>query len=498
MGWTIVSDIGTTAVSAGRRTTVVEMAAPQGAYTSARTRLPVDDDVGSASIGLASGLPAGSRIILMRVRFPTGLARFACGVHKPWLCVLAGMLFMLSAACKGSASSPATNPAPAGRSGAGRGAPRDVQIIPAVEDRLVRAITVTGTLAAEEQVILSLKVTGRLNELYVDLGSPVTRGQVIARLVPTDFTLRVSAAEAALQQARVRLGLSPQGTDNQVDIEQTSVVRQARAVLDEAKLTRDRAATFVERGIAARADLDAAEAALKVADGRYQDSLEEVRNRQALLEQRRTELELARQALRDSSLTSPLDGIVRERHATAGQYLAVGSPVATIVRMHPLRLRAAVPEREAPSVRLDQVVRVTVEGDATVHQGRVVRVSPAIDEASRTLMVEAEVPNPRNALRPGSFANAEIVIAAQEKAVLVPASSLVTFAGVDKILVVKESKVSERRVTTGRRENGRIEIIAGLTPGEPVIERPGNLVEGDAVRIVGRVAGTQGPTPATK
>jgi RND family efflux transporter MFP subunit len=373
-----------------------------------------------------------------------------------------------------------------------------VKVVAAVEDRLVRSITVAGTLAAEEQVTISFKVTGRLNELFVDLGSRVEKGQVIGRLVPTDFNLRVNQAEAALQQARVRLGLAPQGDDDAVNIEQTSVVRQARAVLDEARLTRDRAATFVERGIAARADLDAAEAALQVADGRYHDSLEEVRNRQALLEQRRTELELARQALRDSSLSSPLDGIVRERHVTVGQYTAAGSAIVTIVRMHPLRLRVPVPEREAHGVRLGQQVHVTVEGSKTVHEGRVARVSPAIDETSRTLMVEAEIPNTRSELRPGSFANADIVTAASEKAVLVPASALVSFAGVDKVLVVKDGKVSERRVTTGRRENGRVEIVAGLAAGDPVIIEPGNLVDGEPVRRVGSLADAQPTTTATR
>lgn len=397
------------------------------------------------------------------------------------------------AACGGSNSSQGGG---RGADTRGGGEAREVKVSPAVEDRLVRAITVAGTLAAEEQVTLSLKVTGRLNDLYVDLGSPVTKGQVIARLTPTDFVLRVSQAEAALQQARVRLGLSPQGDDDKVDIDQTSVVRQARAVMDEAKLTKDRAETFVKRGIAARADLDAADAALKVAEGRHQDSLEEVRNRQAILEQRRSELELARQALRDTNLTAPLDGIIRERHVTVGQYLAAGSPAVTVVRMNPLRLRVSVPEREAASVRQNQTVRVTAEGNPKVYEARIARISPAIDEATRSLMVEAEVPNPRNELRPGSFASAAIVTAAAEKAILVPDSALVSFAGVDKILVVKDGKVSEKRVTTGRRESGRIEITAGLAAGDPVIVEPGSLVEGDAVRAVSSLAGSRSPAPA--
>ena len=104
-----------------------------------------------------------------------------------------------------------------------------MRVVAATEDRLVRAIAVTGTLAAEEQVTLSMKVTGRLNELLVDLGSRVTRGQVLARLVPTDFNLRVNQAQAALQQARARLGLPAGGDDDTIDPEKTGVVRQAQA-----------------------------------------------------------------------------------------------------------------------------------------------------------------------------------------------------------------------------------------------------------------------------
>ena len=384
------------------------------------------------------------------------------------------------AACKASSAS-----GTAAARGAAAADAREVQVVPATEDRLVRAITVTGTLAAEEQVTLSMKVTGRLKDLYVDLGSRVTRGQVLARLMPTDFDLRESQADAALQQARARLGLPVQGEDDLIDPEKTSIVRSAKAQLREAQLTHERTTTFVERGIAPKAALDSADASLQVAESRYQDALEEVRNRQAVLVQRRTELELARQAVRDSSLTSPLDGIVRERHVTEGQYLAAGTPAVTIVRVHPLRLRVAVPERDAQAVRVNQEVQVTVEGDTTSYAGRVVRLSPAIDEASRTLMVEAEVPNPSGLLRPGSFANASIVSSDSDRAVIVPTSALVTFAGVDKVLSVKDGKVVEKRVTVGRRNAERIEIVSGLVAGDPVIAKPGNLVEGTPVRVAG-------------
>jgi multidrug efflux pump subunit AcrA (membrane-fusion protein) len=341
---------------------------------------------------------------------------------------------------------------------------------------------VTGTLAAEEQVVLSLKVTGRLEEMLVDLGTPVRRGQPVARLTPTDFELRLRQADAALQQARARLGLAPTGDDDTIAIEKTAVVRQAQAALDEARRQRDRIATFVQRGISARADLESADAQLQIADGRYQDALEEVRNRQAVLAQRRSEVALARQQLDDTTLRAPMDGVVRERHAFAGEYRAAGTPVVTVVRQHPLRLQLSVPERTSSNLRLGQLVRVTVEGDPTVYEGRVARLSPAITEGNRTLPIEAEIPNQAGRLRPGMFARAEIVTE-EALTIIVPHSALVVFAGVEKLLVVKEGKVHEQRVRSGRRVGDSVEILDGVAPGDVVITSPGGLADGAVVRV---------------
>lgn len=361
--------------------------------------------------------------------------------------------------------------------------PREVRVVPAAEARVPRTVAVTGALAAEDQIILSLKVTGRLNELTVDLGSPVRRGQVVARLDPTDYRLRLEQAEAALHQARARLGLPQQGTDDRVEAEQTALLRQARALLDEARLNRERMTRLADQQLVARAQLDTAVSAEQVAEGRYQDSLEEVRNRQAILAQRRSELELARQSLADTVLTAPIEGMIRERRAAVGEYLAAGAPVATLVRIHPLRLILAVPERSAAGIRVGQEVRVGVEGDPATYRGRVARLSPSIQEQSRTLTVEAEVPNEQGRLRPGAFAKAEIVVAADQTAVFVPVSAIVVFAGIEKVLTVREGRSLEVRVQTGRREGDRVEIVTGLNAGDPVVAEPGNLVGGQPVTV---------------
>jgi RND family efflux transporter MFP subunit len=365
------------------------------------------------------------------------------------------------------------------------GAPaREVRVTPAVERTQARTVSAPGSLAADEQVVLGTKVVGRLAEITVDLGTPVKRGQVIGRLDQSDFKMRVDQAEAALQQARVRLGLAATGTDERVDAEQTAIVRQARAMLEDARLTRDRSARLLNQELIARAQLDSAEAAYQVAEGRYQDALEEVRNRQAVISQRRSEVELARQQLADTVILSPIDGAVSVKMASVGEYLNAGAPIATLVRVHPLRLRVPVPEREGAAVRVGHAVTLTVEGDPTVYRGRVVRLSPIVQEQNRTLLVEAEVPNERGFLRPGAFARVEIVTEVTQAVVTVPATAIIVFAGVEKVLVVRNGKTAEVRVTTGRRLGTDVEIVDGLKRGEPVVVQPGNLTGGQSVTVI--------------
>jgi RND family efflux transporter MFP subunit len=390
--------------------------------------------------------------------------------------VLGAALALTSAACQGS-------PAASTREPRGSEAPRPVRVVPAALGSLPRVVMTTGTLAAEQQVALGMKTSGRLGEVLVDLGDRVTKGQPLARLEPIDFQLRVQQAEATLQQARVRAGLALGAADDQIELQRMPVVRQARAMLDDARIQLERAQELSKKQLMPRSELDAIQAAYQVADGRYQDAQEEALSRQALLAQRRSELQIARQQLGDSVLLAPFDGAVRERHTVPGQFVSAGQSIVTLVQTDPLRLRMAIPEREAADVRPGQPVRIEVAGDPAVHDGRVVRLSPAIDERSRTLNVEAEVPNPQGTLRPGAFASAQIVTSADQPVVFVPATAVLTFAGLEKLISVQEGKSVERRIRTGRRHEGDIEIVEGIAAGEEVVIDPGNLVGGQSVVV---------------
>ncbi|MCI0411608.1 efflux RND transporter periplasmic adaptor subunit [bacterium] len=364
------------------------------------------------------------------------------------------------------------------------GEKKKVKVVKAMSANMPRSIEVSGTLAAEEEIILSVKVPGRVQTVHVDLGSPVKRGQALLRLEPADFQLRVQQAEAAYQQARVRLGLDPEGKEegNGLNVEGTGVVRQAKAVLEEAKLTKERMEELSKDGLVAKSQVDDAKAQYQVAEARYQDAVEEVRARQALLIQRRAELDISRKQMSDSVLTSPAEGVVQEKRVTAGQFVASGDAVLTLVRIHPLRLKLAVPERDSSNVRAGQRVEIRVEGDANrVHSGLLARVSPAISADNRTLTVEAEIGNEQGVLRPGSFARAEIITESNQPVVLIPASSVITFAGLTKVISVENNETQEKRVKLGRNSKGSVEVVEGINAGETVVLDPSNLASGEKI-----------------
>lgn len=390
------------------------------------------------------------------------------------LLAVSAIVVVALAACHDDSSSAAAQEGKADQ------APKRVRTARVEARPLPKSVQVNGTLDAYEKATIGAKVPGRVQLLAVDLGTRVRRGQLIARVDPTDYAIRLQQAEAALAQARVRLGLPAEGGSDAVDSSQTPPVREARAVLDEASASRERYQSLLAAGLVSKADYDQVVSRARVAESQYQDALEEIRNRQGVAMQRRAELALARQQLADTSSLAPFDGVVQQRIASLGEYLAAGAPIAEVVKIDPLRFRADVPERDATAIRIGQPVRLDLDGASRDAGGRVTRLSPTITQRTRILQLEADIPND-GSLRAGSFARATIITDATSTSIAIPKEALVTFAGIDKVIVVEKGKAKEKPVTTGRRESDWIEVLSGVKAGEEVVLAPGNLRSGQAV-----------------
>jgi RND family efflux transporter MFP subunit len=330
-------------------------------------------------------------------------------------------------------------------------------------------VRVQGTLVGDEEAVVGAKVVGRVKEVLVDRGTPVKEGHVLARLEPEEFDLRVRQAEAQVAQIRAKLGLRPDEPEEKLDRMKAPTVVQERALVEECRFHHDRARTLLAQQAVAIEELQKHEVALRVAEARFAAALNTVDEQIALLGLRKAELALARQHQADAVITAPFQGVVQERHVSRGVFLEPGHSVVTVVRTHPLRFRAGVPEREAFHVRESEEIVIHSEGQAEPTVATISRVSPSLDLASRSLMIEADVANADGRLRAGLFAQADIVVAPEATALAVPAAAVTEFAGIEKVWLVRDGQTTEHRVWTGRRERGFVEILKGLRAGNRVL-----------------------------
>jgi RND family efflux transporter MFP subunit len=390
-------------------------------------------------------------------------------------------IFFASALTLGVASGCARKPAEAQKQ---NNPPKAVRVVTTEQIGVEKTVYGTGTLAAQDRAVLSAKVPGRVEAVLVDLGTTVRKGDPLARIQKREFELKRQQAEAALWQARARLGITLTGEEDQVEPDSASLVKEAKAVLAEATKNRDRLLLLREQGIIPDADVEAAEAQYQVALNRHEESRHEARNRLAILQMRKAELQLADQELKDTELRAPFDGVVEQRQTSAGEFLSVGTPIMTVVRIDPIRCRLEISERDAPKVQLGQKVYVGIEGLDRQLIGQITRLSPVISAGNRMLLAEADLPNPSGVLRPGSFAKANVVVETNAPGIFIPTSAVVNFAGMQKVFVVEGGKAVEKEVKIGGKRAGRddVEVATGLRAGELIVAEPAGLRNGQAVQ----------------
>lgn len=337
-----------------------------------------------------------------------------------------------------------------------------------------------GNLVADEATVVGAKVEGRVAELHTDLGDSVQEGALLVTLDQVDFRLQVSLAEAQLTQARSALGLEGDDPLEKLVPQNAPPVREAKANLDEAVSRTTRLQSLRAKNAVSQEDFDQAVAAERVADARHAAAVNGVLEKIAQVRVRSAELALAKQRLAETAIKAPFEGTVHQRHVSRGAYVQVGEPIVTLVRSSTLRFRGNMPERYAHRMAVGQEVTLKIESVPDPISARITRISPVVEERNRAVIFEAVVRNQEGQLGAGLFAEAEVVVDPTATAILIPPSSLVEFAGAEKVWKVVEGVAREQVVKTARREKDGIQIIEGLTDGDFILK---DASEGRVARI---------------
>lgn len=367
-----------------------------------------------------------------------GKERRAARARRWWTGTAA--LALALAACKGkSAETPAAAPAAVA---VGR---ENIAVVTAGTIRTGPAIS--GTLEPQNAATVRAEVSGPVVQTYVERGQSVRRGQLLVRI--DDSAIRETWLSAK------------------------SGERSAKLSLDNAQRDLERSTTLEKAGAIAERDLESAQRALAAARAAYDDA--------------QARLASAQQQLDRTQIRSPLDGVVSERPVNAGDVVQPGTALVTVVDPSSMRFEASVPAEQVSAVHVGAPVEFTVNGypDRTF-TGRIDRVNPAADPATRQVRIAVGIPNGKSSLVAGLFAQGRV--ASETRTGLLAPSNAVDQRGAEpSVMRIRQGKVERVNVALGIHDEAtdQVEITSGLAAGDTLLLGTAQgITPGTPVRII--------------
>jgi RND family efflux transporter MFP subunit len=332
-----------------------------------------------------------------------------------WPACLVALALALTG-CKPS-STPAAKDTPA---------PVAVQVVTPARGPITRSITLPGEIKAYQQATLYAKVAGYLKSITVDKGDRVDAGALLAEIEVPELLADRARYQAEVTVADLDYNREKESRTKAPDLVTPQTVDNAKARLDIARANLERTDTL----------------------------------------------------LRFAQISAPFSGIVTKRMVDPGAFIPAATTgstpqsaaLLTVADFSTIRLQVAVPELESSLIAAGEPVSFTVEGlPGRSFDGKITRFSYALDEASKTMLAEIEVPNPKLELRPGMYAAVKIGIQQKADALCVPVGALVSEKAGASVFTVSEGKARKIRVQTGFNDGTNAEIVSGVTGDQPVI-----------------------------
>jgi membrane fusion protein (multidrug efflux system) len=323
-----------------------------------------------------------------------------------------------------------------------------VKVTMATRENLENIIRSTGTLLANKEVPISAEVSAIIKKILVDTGDAVKEGQTIALLDETEIKLNYEQAEALLAQAE--------------------------AGFQNAKLEYERKKQLLEEEAIPQGMFDAVESQYRLA--------------KAGVESARAQVNLTREKLEDCTIRSPINGFVKAKLAAEGEYYQTmkSGPIFMLIQSNPIKLLFTIAEQYSKEIHSGLITKIRVATfPERVFTGKISRVSPNTDPISHTLNIEALLSNPTYELKPGFFAEVDLVLSTKSEVLTVPSSALLVEEGTNYLYINDNGVAKKVEVQIGYTSTDKVEITNGINEGDQVVTSgQETLVEGNKIRII--------------
>ncbi|MDP3718610.1 MAG: efflux RND transporter periplasmic adaptor subunit [Acidobacteriota bacterium] len=359
-----------------------------------------------------------------------------------------------------------------GMGGFGGGGPRSpmtVELGTVKRGDVAAHLTVVGNLIGLQTVDVAPRTNGRLLTVSVQMGDPVRRGQVIGKIEDREIVEQVSQAEASLLVSK-------------------ATIRQREADLNVARVNFERSQNLFERQLLAKQALDDAESRFLAADAQIDLSKAQLAQAEARLQELKINLQ-------NTTVTSPVDGFVGKRNVDPGAMVSQNTPIASVVDISKLKMVVNVVEKDIRLVTVGDSGQVDVDAyPGEKFFGRIARVAPVLDPATRTATMEIEIANGDRRLKPGMYARVSLVVEERKGTLVAPKNAVIDFENRRGVWVPNEdNRAKFVAVQVGIEDPERIEIVGGLKEGDQIVTTGATAVRNNDQLMIAGAAGPGGP-----
>src|SRR5215468_1069889 len=324
-------------------------------------------------------------------------------------------------------------------------------------------LSLPGTIQAVTEAPILARADGYLKRRLVDIGDQVKQGQLLAEIDAPELDQQTRQAEAAVEQAEAALEQA------QANLE------QGKANRDLARTTSERWTALLKRGIVARQDADQYEAQFTAQQANVQALEKAVAAQRSNIAAAKANLIRLQEVESYRLVKAPFDGVITVRNVDVGALVSTGSTLLyRIAQIERLRTYVNLPQDSANSVHLGQPAVLTVSNfPGRAFHGTVTRTANALDPASRTMLVEIDVPNSYRSLFPGMYADVDLSGARSNPPLVLPATTIIFRTDGAQVAVVQpDGTIHLQKIAVGRDYGDRVEVLQGLSEGVDILTAP--------------------------
>jgi HlyD family secretion protein len=358
-----------------------------------------------------------------------------------------------------------------------------VQVVPVKKATIEQTVTSEAVLYPLAQSAIVPKISAPIKAFYVNRGSKVHAGQLLATLENRDLAAAAQDNQGAYDQAQAAYTIATASTLPEEIQKAQGDTQAAKVALEAEQKLYDSRQDLYQQGALPRKDLDQAAVALTQAKNQYElaqrhlDALMAVSKQQELksaagqLQSAKGKYLGAAAQLSYSEIRSPINGVVTDRSLYPGEMAAAGTPLLTVMDTSSVIARAHIPQDQAALLKVGDKATITVPGEEEPIDGKVTVVSPALDPNSTTVEVWVRAENPKGRLRPGTSVQISMLARSVPNSLVIPAAAVLTAPDGGKYVMVagSDNKAHQKTVKTGIRQGDQVQILEGLAEGDRVI-----------------------------